>query len=154
MGVKKPDGYESIACPTVTEMTHVLSKFAYRCRGIPAFIMVHSGIWWQCSYQSPVDFMNPPCKGATATIACADMMIYLLEEKLISPTKIRKLLGTIVSDEYKKEKPEAYELDCPGCRTEFEVGINKVGPVPFLTECPDCGMEVSSDFICRTIYKK
>ena len=152
MGAKEPDGYESIACPIVTEMVYVLSKFEYQCRVQPAFKIEYSGIWWECKYEEPINFTNPMIRGATVTIACADMMVFLLEKKLISSAKIRKLLSNIASDNYKKEPPISYELECPECRTTFEVDVKVVGPEPFLTICPDCDTEVSSDFIFKSIY--
>jgi len=40
-----------------------------------------------------------------------------------------------------------YILRCPTCGTSFEVTEEVVGKPPFITECPECGEEVGSEWI-------
>jgi len=44
----------------------------------------------------------------------------------------------------------SYELECPACKTTFEVEIKNVGRPHFDVECPDCGEQVGSEFIKMT----
>lgn len=149
MGAKEPAEYEVIACPTVIEMTHILSKFNYDSKTRQAFLIEYSGIWWSCRYRDPIKFINPQIKGATIAIACADMLLFLLKKDLISKTKIRKLLDDIVSDDIGITKIKYYDMECPICRKVFQIKPQEVGPEPFLVKCSNCGIELNSDFIVR-----
>ena len=50
------------------------------------------------------------------------------------------------------KKEVSYELECPNCKTTFEVSERKVGKEPFDVECPNCGGMVGSERIV-TVYE-
>lgn len=47
----------------------------------------------------------------------------------------------------KVKKNVFYELECPNCKTRFEVFQSIHGKPPFDVDCPNCFEEVPSEFI-------
>ena len=51
-----------------------------------------------------------------------------------------------------KEKYEIYLLECPECRTVFEISEKDIGKPPFIVNCPECGAEIDTDFGLIDVY--
>lgn len=79
---------------TVAELGEMLSQVRYKAWGFPMMFTsyCHSDDFvadtigkWNCSFRNPRDFKNPEIKASTEAEARAAMLIYLIENKLLTP---------------------------------------------------------------------
>lgn len=86
---------------TVAELGEILGNVKYKSFGFPMMFTSHSMNYdgaselmgkWSCSFRNPKNFSNPDIGCESEAQARAAMLIYLLENKIISAEEVNKKL--------------------------------------------------------------